>query len=402
MALSDATVDWVSDVRIFERKGDVSEVFFTGLVSTLTVEDDGLRLRLASRAMPLQEARLGGGGTLNVSPLEALASILRRQGLGESEMNIHGYQPGPVEAWEVTVPVDGLRLSARVRLGPVLLVPADSSVDLPPGLGPQTARDRFTGAAYIRAFVVAPTAFDAELRANREIDLALAWLTARSHYSTARLPDGGLFSYHRDRWRTLPSRRDALLAHGVVTHRYWLSTADIDERPPLVLSAESKMLAPEIKNLSAQDGEAIAAWRRAVHDPNPLAQVAALWEAAEFLVAGRSMPNLFSEVQLASLRAIALQGLDELQKSALLRALNSMNAPPLLKRLRYVAETDSVPVTEAEWNALSRIRRVRNEFTHGDSRDLPAAADLRIAISVVNRMLIYRVQERSVGGGGST
>ncbi len=386
-------VDWIGDVRILEPAGDTVSPLFTGLVTTVDIEDDGLHLRLSSRRVSLQDAQLGGGGMLNVATLETIVSLLRSGGVSEDQMNIAGYTPGPVEAWEVTVPVDGIRLSVERVVGTVRLLPPSARPDLPPGLGPDKIRELFSGAAaWARVFVTAPTAYDAELSGSAEIDLALAWLAARAHYSSARLPDGELQRYGRDRGRMLAIRRGVVLAHGLETHRYSLRAPDITLRPELDLDSEFDLDLPQLPaDLSMQEREAVEAWRRAAQEPNPLAQTAALWEAVEFIVAGRPAPGTFSVAELQAVRERASEGLDERQRHRVFVALEQLTSAPLLARLKHAAATDEVPVTEEEWTVLQRVRRVRNQFSHGDSRVLPDAADLRIARSIVNRLIVHRV-----------
>jgi len=180
-SLQDVIIDWINDVRILERQGATLVPQFTGLVRGVDMESDGLHIRLTSRKLALQEQRLGGGGTLNVTPVENIVSLLRGGGVAADEMNIAGYTPGPIEAWEVTAPVDGIRLSAAIEIGTVRLLPEAECPTLPVGLGPDTIRDVFNGAdVWARVFVTASTAYDAELSGTDEIDLALAWLIARA------------------------------------------------------------------------------------------------------------------------------------------------------------------------------------------------------------------------------
>jgi hypothetical protein len=108
---------------------------FAGLVWGVHMESDGLHIRLTSRKLALQEQRLDGDGTLNVTPVENIVSLLRGGGVAAHEMNIAGYTPGPIEAWEVTVPVDGIRLSAATEIGTVRLLPDSERPILPVGLG---------------------------------------------------------------------------------------------------------------------------------------------------------------------------------------------------------------------------------------------------------------------------
>lgn len=390
-SLQAVTIDWINDVRILERQGARLVPQFTGLVWGVHMESDGLHIRLTSRKLALQEQRLGGGGTLNVTPVENIVSLLRGGGVAAHEMNIAGYTPGPIEAWEVTVPVDGIRLSAATEIGTVRLLPDSERPILPVGLGPDTIRDVFNGAdVWARAFVTASTVYDAELSGSGEIDLALAWLVARAHYSSALLPDGQLQHYERERERSLATRRDVVLVHGLQTHRYSLRTPNTTPRPQLELDSRDLSRPQLPATLSPQEREAVEAWLRAVQEPNSIAQTAALWEAVEFIVAGRPAPQTFSAVELDALRARAIEGLDESQRERVLTVLDQLNSASLLSRLRQAAADDGVPVTDEEWSTLRRVRRVRNHFSHGDSRERPEAADLRVARAVVNRIIIHR------------
>jgi hypothetical protein len=289
------------------------------------------------------------------------------------------------------VPVDGIRLSAGTEIGTVRLLPDSECPTLPVGLGPEAIRDVFTGAdVWARAYVTASTAYDAELSGIGEVDLALAWLIARAHYSSALLPGGQLQHYERERGRSLATRRDVVLVHGLQTHRYSLRTPNTTPRPQLELDLHD-LSAPQLPaTLSPQEREAIEAWRRAVQEPNSIAQTAALWEAVEFIVAGRTAPQMFSVVELDALRARAVDGLNARQSDRLLTVLDQLNGASLFSRLRQAAADDGVPVTEDEWACLSRVRRVRNHFAHG-APELPEVADLRIARAIVNRLIVHRV-----------
>jgi hypothetical protein len=99
-SLQDVIIDWIYDVRILERQGATFVPQFTGLVRGVDMQSDGLHIRLTSRKLALQEQRLGGGGTLNVAPVENVVSLLRGGGVAADEMTIAGYTPGPIEAWE--------------------------------------------------------------------------------------------------------------------------------------------------------------------------------------------------------------------------------------------------------------------------------------------------------------
>lgn len=116
----------------------------------------------------------------------------------------------------------------------------------------------------------------------------------------------------------------------------------------------------------------------------------------EFIVAGRIAPQTFSTAELDALRARAIEGLDERQKDRVLTVLEQLNGASLSSRLRQAAVDDGVPVSEEEWATMRRVRRVRNRFSHGDSRELPEAADLRVARAVVNRLIVHRVHRLAI------
>ncbi len=71
--------------------------------------------------------------------------------------------------------------------------------------------------------------------------------------------------------------------------------------------------------------------------------------------------------------------------------LGRINEPPLMARLRTALEEDGVPYNDDELALLQRLRRARNDLVHGRSRVPPSETDLRYAIAIVNRMLVYRM-----------
>lgn len=56
-----------------------------------------------------------------------------------------------------------------------------------------------------------------------------------------------------------------------------------------------------------------------------------------------------------------------------------------------ITEEDGVPYKEEELSVLQKVRRARNDLVHGRSREAPSEADLKYAVAVAKRMLLYRV-----------
>lgn len=71
--------------------------------------------------------------------------------------------------------------------------------------------------------------------------------------------------------------------------------------------------------------------------------------------------------------------------------LSQVNRASLLERVETALAEDHVPYTEAEFKLLRDIRKVRNAFGHGKLPPLPPANDLRLVISLVNRILVHRI-----------
>jgi hypothetical protein len=68
-----------------------------------------------------------------------------------------------------------------------------------------------------------------------------------------------------------------------------------------------------------------------------------------------------------------------------------LNEPPLMVRLRAALEEDGLPYKDEELSVLQKVRRARNDLVHGRSREAPSEADLKYAVAVINRMLLYRI-----------
>jgi hypothetical protein len=62
-----------------------------------------------------------------------------------------------------------------------------------------------------------------------------------------------------------------------------------------------------------------------------------------------------------------------------------------MAKLREAATRDGAPVAESEYKLLGRLRKARNDAVHGRSPELPLREDVDHAVSIVARLLVYRL-----------
>jgi hypothetical protein len=259
----------------------------------------------------------------------------------------------------------------------------------------QEMKDEFHDAdCYLMAFVAATLPFIAESRGLHEIDLALSWLVTRGRYGLATVPGGRVQSFDRSRTLTAPSRGSVVLVRGLVTRRRWM-------RRPNQILAESTWRDDETLDLfdptlpariPVGDRQALAALHRAITDLDSVSRTQSLWQAIEAYAGGTKLRRkLFSKTQRQALEEAIPQHLGESQRDRLVRVYRELNTPPLMDRLRQRLDDDAVPVSGGELALLERLRKVRNDVTHGrEPRWIPDREQLELAISVVSRMLVFR------------
>jgi hypothetical protein len=393
-ALIASKPDYQAGVQIFVDTDEDQHHLFAGFTVAAEPQQAGTLITTTTDSQKLRETKTGGLSFNRVDGREVIWAILRSSGMEEDKIQIEEYEPGPLEVFEVASALDGITVERPTAIGDVRLLPEGRVSCMADGLGPEELEDRYTGgSAWAFTLKTARTLYDAETEGLREIDAALAWLTTRAHYSSVRLPKGEVRRFRRDWTMARTSRRDVVVARGVSTGRRWLrSPLGIAYRPELIIheieDLESLPLPPDI---SPQMREAFLAWRRAAEESDPLAAVVALWECAEFYVSGVSVDQLFTKPERRAVQNRATEGLEGVQLQRAREVVGRLNEAPLLVRLRAALDQDGVPCTEGELTLLRDLRQLRNDFVHGESRNLPSEADLRYAKAIVNRMLVYRL-----------
>lgn len=397
--LSGLTVDYAAPVRALAVSGNVEQPIFTGLVGQVTHDDEETEIELHSLGAPLTEMGIGGLGIgAGVEVLEAIWSMMRTSGVPEDRIDI-GFHGGPLETFEVTVPLEAIELDDELTVGEVILSPAIRRGTLPRRLGPRELRREFTNCdAWALVRVEQHTLLDAELDGAARIAATLAWLTANARYSFNKTPEGQLVDFDRAWTRTRLQARDVLYVRGLSTGRAWLRSPTGVLYVPVASSESVGRFSPgsDFGGMSDQFRESLNAWHRAATEADPVAAVAALWEAVEFYVAGVRGEKLFPKDLLASIRERATEGLTPEQTKRVENRIGELNSPSLMEKFRLALDREDVPILAGELEVLRRVRKARNDFQHGRSGTPPTEEDIRQALALVNRALIYNAGRASV------
>lgn len=389
--------DYQAEAQVLHSINGERSVRFTGFVVVVEPQGGGeTLLGMASSLLKAEEQMLGGLALSGIDAREVLWSMLRSTGRDPDMIDIEGYEPGPLEVFEVATALDGVTVDEATSLGEVRLLSRGPVSRVAEGQG--ELEERYAEAStWAFVLITERTLFDAEAEGLRLIDASLAWLAARTRYSGAVLPGGSTRRFRRDWTRARVSRRDVVFVRGVSTGRRWLRHPyGIADRPNLILKEVDDLnRLPLPPNLSPQMREAFSAWKRAAEETDPLAAVVALWECVEFYVSGVSVNDIFTKAERKAVRKKAIEELEGEQLRKVQDVIGRLNDAPLMTRLRKALKQDSVPYDEEELTLLKKLRNLRNDFVHGRSRELPSEEDLRHATAVVNRMLVYKTVIRS-------
>lgn len=400
-------LDYSSGVTIAFEWAGVSYPQFTGLIETVTPGEAVASFRCTGVA-PLRDMNIGGFAYDGIGTPEIIWTITREAGWPEGKIDIDGIDLLTEEEIEVLIPLRGLRVDEEIRVGATDIVPASSvnwvSMPWPTGqpaqIGPpdEILSALLAHGAFARARYRMARIYDAEQAGIRDAEFAAAWFSTRLRFAYACLPDRRMQPFNRANFIARPMVSSLAAVRGLTTGRRWLRV--VQKSPKIVDAALPKAvdgsLDPSLPDaISGRDREAVLAFWRSLDVLNPLASVIALWDAIEFYAGGTAAPKLFSQEQLQSLANGIPSWMNKDQRKRYTNILSSLNNAPLFARLRVAIEADGVPVTESEIEVLSRLRKVRNPAQHGRESRPPDPDDLRRAWSIVARLLVYRLANRS-------
>jgi hypothetical protein len=373
---------------------------YRGKVLDAVVAGDRVRLRMSTGA------KLSEGWiehlSARVSNEELVWSVAQIAGLHADEHTIEGFRRIP-STFAVAVPVHGLSSEVTRSIGSVMISGEPGIANYAGDHPDSPTRGRFMEAkAWAIVEVEADTAYGAELAAIPMIEMALDRLAVEGQYSLAWDPDRVLIPFHRDavfanpRASAIVSLRERRVAGR--PQRTWLRDRSEPVRFPPIRRTRVVLDGPTAGRVPVFD-EAIRAWRRAVTTSDAIAAVGALFEAIEFYIHGVVTKLRFAEHELSAIdTAVGALPLTEEQRKRLAEVIAFANEPPLFERLRQALETDGVPFTGGELEALRRLRRFRNQALHGKSRERPSDNDLEIARALVNRVLVFWARAPRMAG----
>jgi hypothetical protein len=398
---------------------------FAGFVDRVEVGNDVIRITLISGLAQAKERRLGGVECRGIRPLEIAWSLMRMAGVDEDRIHIEGFQKGTEETFRVAVPFRALMLEPdlTVTIGDVLLTGSSQVQEWANSYTyPELVEQYRSGPAWMYTDVVARTAVDAESEGMRRIGRAEEWLMLRMRYSYSFAPNGSPFAYARDYQRADYGVAGPVLVGGQVTGRGWIRnrhnpierpTVQFDETQAGQLPTLPTVVPPAVR-------EAIGFWTQARVAQNPLDAVVLLTTAMEFYTAGAKTTKTFTRRDRRGVKRLVNGHLTDSEDRCLReafaaageelseelrarldqtveRVLNELNEPSFLMRLSAAVQEDDVPMSDAEWETLSGVREMRNDLVHGKHVPQPDPAVLRLALALVNRMIMYRIARLAAG-----
>jgi hypothetical protein len=387
--LREQPIDYLAPVMV---EIDGNEVF-TGDVIRADPVGERVLVRCKS-GVALEEVEMGSFVAQDVPHQDVVYAAAREAGFDDDHLEIHGLTDLPLEVIEVLVPVRGVEVSLPRRLGRVTLLPPERVRAGVESFQPRpTFLDDFEDAdCYALAFATDRCLFRAEQGGLLEVDAALSWLALRAGYGLALTPGGRPQRFERSQAQAFPSRRDEVMLRGLSTARRWVRRVGTALRRPSLDLTESPYLSPSLsERLPLADRQALIAGRRAIESDEPVQRVHALWEAFEFYAGDVTLPKLFSEDDLASLRATLRTQFSAEKRQRLETLIGMVNQPSLMMRLRAALQRDRVRLTTTEYALLRRLRDVRNTAAHGGEPERPRSEDLDWACSLLSRALVYRM-----------
>lgn len=399
-----AAVDLTPPIQILSDdptdSEDTSLPRFTG--HALTAEpNEGLLEITAEGALELVESHAGFIRTSGVSPQETIYLVARQGGFPHERLEISGLEEVPLEMFLVEVPLSGLAVERTVTAAGIEFLPlADPNDGLE--FGPFTQDiDDITGqwgrpTARARAYEPGRLMYEAERQAIERIEHALIALLATSAYGLSRDPWGRDLAYDRSRARARPSSLPIVFTQGIASGRRWLHALAGEAISTELQLGISYARWEEI--LSGRPSDELARSVRALRDAadegrDTFDRCHAFCTVLEYYTSSSRPPAVVSKAaRRNALRAIDAIDMTSVERDRLRAVVGQVNSPPLMARVRHQATEDGAPLSDPEWNLISKLRRARNDTVHGRGgpADTPSTDDIRWGVSIASRLLLYR------------
>lgn len=393
--LAGKRIEYFGQVNLERHPGTGPQ--FTGSVIRAFSSEGGELLVECQTHPTMREAKVGQLETGQIDFREIVHLMTREGGLSDEMIQIEDFDQLPRELIEVWLPLRGLRVERPVRLGRLTLL-APSVIE--PVLTPfeaGEARTSFERAECVALYrSVAARMLDVEQQAVQAAEVVLGWIVTRGRYGSSHLPDGELQSFDRRRALARPQRLPFSIACGLDTGRRWIRKLGLPgpDDPALLGRGEGRWSPPAPEEMPLADQLGAIALRRAVEVSDPIQKSQALFDALEFYVSDVQGAGKFDKAQAKRVRRSVPRDIDPQLRQRAVMLLESLNAAPMMARLREAARRDGARLTEAEIDLLHRVRRTRNRATHGKEAEPPGSAELDHAVSIVSRLLLHAQQRR--------
>lgn len=387
--------DYFGGISVTVTQGDVEAPRFSGSVVSAKPDGESVAVQ-AIGSVAISESVIPGMAQRGVPPQEAIYVMARSIGMPDERLRIDGLDALPMETFEVLIPIDGIVVGRALRFSGVTLIPASAVTGfVEPFNVTGLLKETFAASTYALVLVTASLMYEAEARGTEAVDVLIAWLTTQLRCGLIRHPNGVPIAFERKEALAEIKRKDAISVRGLLTLRQWIRIPQMAKQVRFIELTETlRSISSDLPELTLQERLALKALSRAALDRDGLAQVQAMWEAIEFYVSGTEAEKIFQKSEMKAIREVVIDAfpdLSEKQGDRFMDLMGRLNDAPLLARLRKQLDIDRVPIDEGEVEILVKLRKLRNDVVHGRQSVLPAAEDVEYGISIVARMLLFRL-----------
>lgn len=388
-------IDWRSPVSAIANSdrpvfaGDVTEVRVDGPQIVITaVGHAALNETISTK----YEAKGPAGEDL-------VYALVRESGLASDQIDIDSSFNSHPEVFEVVFPLEGIApFEGQITVGKVTLTTGSRVLPLLQEFSESEMVAEFIAHSnFAVVYVTATRMFDAERQAVSEVDIALAWLTVRSQYSLAVLPDLSIPTWRRTVGQAKPSVKGVVYVRGMISRRRWVRTIEVlRATPDLPLDDPSLLLSRPALVRAAPEAtiQALMSCARAGQLLDPATRITAIWDAFEFYAGKTKIPELYSRAELRAIKRSLPAGLPSAKRRRIEDMLGQLNSAPLLARLRQRISQDGVPVTEADFTLIAELRTIRNDLVHGRVGRSDVSVDaIDRGVAILARILLHSLSE---------
>ncbi|MDO4240167.1 hypothetical protein [Micrococcus sp.] len=381
--------------QIFPGGDNKDHVIMTGNVSTASLGNGVIEI-VAGGGLPLEESQSGIFATSSGAELEAVHLLCEQV---ELPLHIEGYEKPAMETFHFETLVAGISISHIQEWMDVEFIPIDPDDESTYGpfqpIRQQVMRLWGQPTARARIFVRAEGLGDADAEGMRQVSFSIASLHACVAYGYSHRFDNRFMDFHRSQLRAHARILPVIYNSGLENPRYWIHDTGIQSQPPIDIGLQAHRWQGSLATTSkAAINYSVTALMDATDESRTFVERChSLSTALEFYSSEVHMPPIVPKAARKDVESfISTLPDSESVKTRLKQAMRQANQSSLFARVRRQAEEDGTPVTEAEWDVLARIRKVRNDTAHGRGarNSMPTTEDLRWGTSVASRLIMFR------------